>query len=162
MRILNGIYIFTVLLFVIDGFSLVEIKNQFLKSYVYFGIMVETPIILILNFAAIKPIKLKILGVAFPLLILSGIMYLEPLRIVFASSVWKTNTIYYQNTHWDCKKVEDQMKGLGAFGRNRRTVEVTYLTNLFIIVRDTSDRVYDSPEWEHINVFVNEPGIKYP
>ncbi len=68
----------------------------------------------------------------------------------------------YENSRWTCKKVEFQMQDVGALGYNKRTVEVMYLTDLFMIVRQVEQDMYNSPEWVKVNREVNELGLQVP
>ena len=66
------------------------------------------------------------------ILALIGILIIGPMKIIFSSGSWKTQTIIYQNGHLNFKKVEFQMQDVGALGYKKRTVEITYLTKLFL------------------------------
>ncbi|WP_396217271.1 hypothetical protein, partial [Flavobacterium sp.] len=59
-----------------------------------------------------------------PILAFIEILNFGILRTIFCSSSWKTQTIIYQNTSDESKKVEFQMLDKGAFGYRRRTIEV--------------------------------------
>ncbi len=79
-----------------------------------------------------------------------------------SASVWKTQTVIYQNGHLPFKKVEFQMQDVGALGYNRRNVEVTYLTPLFMIVHPIEDDMDQRIEWIKVDKDVNEMGLKFP
>ena len=128
--LLNGTFILTILLFVFDWLTSFEIKNQAIKSFSYFGVMVLTPLTLVWNLWTFKSKKWKLIGSTIPTLTLIGILIIGPLKIVFSSSAWKTQKVIYQNGHLNFKKVEFQMQDIGALGYNKRTVEVIYLTDL--------------------------------
>ena len=83
-----------------------------------------------------------------------------PLKILFSTGVRKTQTILCQNEHLSFKKVEYQMQNVGALGYNRRTVEVIYLTNFFMIVNEVQPDIDDKIEWVKVNKEVNETGLK--
>lgn len=54
------------------------------------------------------------------------------------------------------------MQGVGAFGYNKRTVEVIYLTDFFMIVSSAENGDYNRAEWIKVDENVNELGLKYP
>ena len=160
--LLNGIYILTVLLFVFDGLTSFEIKNQVIKSFTYFGIMVLTPMTLVWNLWTLKTRKRKIISSILPTITLIGIMIIGPMKIMFSSGSWKTQTVLYQNGHLTFKKVEFQMQDVGALGYNKRTVEVLYLTDLFMIVSPVEKDIDERVEWIKVDKELNELGLKFP
>ncbi len=81
---------------------------------------------------------------------------------MISTSAWKTQKIIYQNKHLNFKKVEFQMQDVGTLGYNKRTVEVIYLTDLFMIVSPVEKDIHDSIEWVKVNKDVNELGLKFP
>lgn len=160
--LLNGIFILTILFFVLDGLTSFEIKSQAIKSFTYFGIMILTPLALIWNLWNFKSRKWKVIGSTIPTLTLIGILIIGPLRIVFSASAWKTQKVIYQNGHLNFKKVEFQMQDVGTFGYNKRTVEVIYLTDLFMIVSPVEKDIDDRVEWIKVDKEINELGLKFP
>ena len=52
------------------------------------------------------------------------------------------------------------MQDIGALGYNKRTVEVIYLTDLFMIVKPVIDDINQRVEWIKVNQEINELGIK--
>lgn len=161
-RILNGIFILILLLFVLDMLTSFEIKSQAIKSFAYFGIMALSPLTLLWNLWAFKTRKEKMIGLAIPTLALVGILIIGPLNIVYSSSAWKTQKVLYQNGHFDFKKVEFQMQDVGALGYNKRTVEVTYLTSLFMIINPVEKDIDNLAEWVKVDKEVNELELKFP
>ncbi|MEE9406965.1 MAG: hypothetical protein V3V28_02700 [Polaribacter sp.] len=133
-RFLNRIFILIVGLFVLDGLASFDIKSQIIKSVTYFGIMILTPLVLIWNLWHFKKTKWKIISLTLPILTLIGVLIIGPMKIIFSSRNWKTQKVLYQNKHLAFKKVEFQMQDVGGLGYNKRTVEVIYLTDLFMIV----------------------------
>jgi hypothetical protein len=95
-------------------------------------------------------------------LTLIGILIIGPLRIAFSSTAWKTQTVIYQNGHLNFKKVEFQMQDVGALGYNKRTVEVIYLTDLFMIVIPVEKDIHERIEWIKVDQEINELGLKFP
>ncbi|UNY98612.1 hypothetical protein MQE36_16220 [Zhouia spongiae] len=84
------------------------------------------------------------------------------MKIIFSSGSWKTQKVLYQNGHLDFKKVEFQMQDVGALGYNKRTVEVIYLTNLFMIVSPVEKDIDKRVEWIKIDKEINELGLTLP
>jgi len=83
------------------------------------------------------------------------------MKIIFSTGAWRTETILYQNGHLSFKKVEFQMQDIGAFGYNRRTVEVIYLTPLFMLTSEVSDDIDKRVEWVKVDKDVNELELKF-
>ncbi|MBU1719094.1 MAG: hypothetical protein KKA07_08465 [Bacteroidetes bacterium] len=54
------------------------------------------------------------------------------------------------------------MQDIGAFGYNKRTVEVIYQTDLFMIVSPVETDIDERVEWLKIDKDVNELGLKFP
>ena len=160
--LLNGIFILTLLLFTLDGLTSFEIKSQAIKSFAYFGIMVLTPLTLFWNIWTFKTRKQKIIGSIIPTLTLVGILIVGPSKIAFSSSAWRTQKVIYQNGHFNFKKVEFQLQDVGALGYNKRTVEVIYLTDLFMIVSPVEKDIDKRVEWVKVDKEVNELGLKFP
>lgn len=160
--LLNGIFFLTILLFVFDWLTSFEIKNQAIKSFSYFGVMVLTPLTLVWNLWTFKSKKWKLIGSTIPTLTLIGILIIGPLKIVFSTSAWKTQKVIYQNGHLNFKKVEFQMQDIGALGYNKRTVEVIYLTDLFMLVNPVEKDIDDRVEWIKVDKEVNELRLKFP
>ena len=161
-RLLNGIFILVIGLFVFEGITSFEIKSQAIKSFTYFGILILAPLTLIWNLWIFKNTKWKIICSTLPILTIIGILTIGPMEIIFSSGSWKTQKIIYQNRHLNFKKVEFQMQDVGALGYNKRTVEVTYLTNLFMIVSPVDSHIDKRVEWVKIDKEINELGLKFP
>src|SRR5688572_15063372 len=98
-KILNIIYGLMAVLFVLSIWTRFDIKNQEMKSFIYFGFLPATIVILVWNLFFIKPRLLKIAGVAIPLLMIVLCRNMDPLRIIFSSGAWHTQTILYRNAN---------------------------------------------------------------
>ncbi|HSZ24708.1 MAG TPA: hypothetical protein VK766_03270 [Cytophagaceae bacterium] len=157
---LNILFIATVLLFTLDNSKDFDIKNQAIKSIVYIGLLIETPLILIYNFFIFKTQKEKAIGTIFPALIVIAILIIGPLKIYASINAWKTQTILYKNSHSNSKTIEFQMQKSDALGYNMRTVEVMYLTNLFMIIKEVPIDIDKRVEWIKVNQDMNELKIK--
>jgi hypothetical protein len=161
-KILNIIYGLTVVLFLFDSLTSFDIKSQDLKTFVYIGLLIGTPLTLIWNAVTIKPRNRKIIWTILPTAILIFILIVGPMKLYFSTGAWRTQTILYQNGHLTFKTIEFQMQDVGAFGYNKRTVEVFYLTPLFMITSEVPTDIDKRKEWVKVDKDVNELGIKFP
>lgn len=161
-KILNIVYYLTVLLLLLDSLTSFNIKNQALKSFVYFGVLIGTFLILVWNLLLVKTKTQKIIWATIPTLMLTIVLFIGPMKILFSIGAWRTQTILYQNDHISFKKVEFQMQDVGALGYNDRTVEVLYLTPLFIISSKVPSDIEKKVEWKKIDKDVNELGLIFP
>lgn len=159
-QILNIVYCLTVLLFLFDGLTSFDIKSQVIKSFVYFGVMVGIPLTLIWNSFANKNKTERVIWTVFPTMMLVFIVIVGPMKIMFSTGAWRTQTILYQNGHLSFKTVEFQMQDGGAFGYNKRTVEVFYLTPLFMITSEVPNDIENRVEWVKVDKDVNEFDLK--
>jgi small-conductance mechanosensitive channel len=157
---LNIIFSLIVALFLLDELTSFDIKNQNLKSLIYYGFLIGAPLCLIGNAILIRHIKWKIIAEILPVAGLILILATGPIKIVFASAAWQTQTIMYQHGHLSSKKVEFQIQSVGAHGWNKRTVEVYYLTPLLMITGKVPDDIDKNVEWTRVNQDINEAGLK--
>ncbi len=72
---------------------------------------------------------------------------------------WKTQTIIYENGHFNNKTIEFQMQDKGALGNNRRIVEVTKFTFFLKLIEPVDTTKIDLP-WILVNKHVNELRLK--
>jgi len=151
-----------VALFLLDGLTSFDIKKQFLKSFIYFGFLIATPIILLWNLFTIKTKAKRITGTIYPTIFLVLIFVIGPMKILFSTGAWRTQTILYQNGHLSFKTVEFQMQDIGGLGYNKRTVEVFYLTPFFMITGEVSNDIDKRVEWVKVDKDVNELELKFP
>ena len=161
-KILNIIYILIVLFFLLDSLTSFDIRNQGIKSFIYFAFLIGTPLTFIWNLFAIKNVKKRIVGLAFPTMILFFIFIIGSMRILFSTGAWRTQKILYQNEHVSFKTIEFQMQDMGSLGYNKRTVEVFYLTPFFIIASEVPNGIEKRVEWVKVDKEVNELGLKFP
>jgi len=152
----------TIVLFLLDIFSNFDIKSQGLKTFVFYGTLIGTPLTLCLNYFFIKTKSIRIVGTAIPTIVLTFILVIGPMKILFSKGAWRTQTILYQNGHLSFKTVEFQMQDVGALGFNKRTVEVLYLTPFFIITSEVPNDIETRVEWVKVDKDVNELGLKFP
>ncbi len=159
---LNLIYLLFLVLFTLDSFNVLNIKSQELKYFVYVVLFGGAPFLLIRNCLLKQPLMQKLFGSILPLLVIAFITIVTPVRVVFQAGNWNTQTVLYQNKHFQFKKIEFQMQDLGAFGYNKRTVEVTYITSLFMLVKPVSTEIKNNHEWQKVNIDVNELELTAP
>ena len=152
-----AIFLLCSIFYFLDKNEILEIKNEGFKSFVYCGIIVFSFFAILFSLLSYEKLKFKILYSILPILTFIEILNCVILRTIFCSSSWKTQTIIYQNTLDESKKVEFQMLDKGAFGYRRRTVEVNYITNWFFISK--KEETYSS-DWKKVNLEVNELGLK--
>ena len=155
LRISNFIYVFIAVLFFADAMTQFDIKSQTIKSIVYYGFLFLSPGVLFLNLILLEQ-KTKILRALFPIAMIISIFWIGPLKIGFSSGAWRTQSVLYQNAHFNFKKIELQMQDVGALGYNRRVVEVIYLTDLFMITKKVDTSIPLKIEWQKIEKEANE------
>ena len=155
-QILNIIYSLTVVFFLLDSLTNFDIKIQFIKSFIYFGLLFGTPLTLIWNFIFIKQKAKRAIGTLLPTIILTLIFIVGPMKILFSTGAWQTHTFLYQNGHLSFKTVEFQLQDVGALGYNKRTVEVFYLTPFFMIISEVPNNIDKKVEWVKIDKDMNE------
>lgn len=152
----------TVFLFLLDGLTSFDIKNQILKSFVYFSPLVGTPTILLWNIFIIKTKTKRIIGTVCPTIVLIFFFVAGTMNIFFSSGAWQTQTVLYQNKYFSFKKVEFQLRDIGARGYNNRTVEVLYLTPLFMVTSEVPGDIDKRMEWTKVDKEINESALKVP
>ena len=108
----------------------------------------------------VKARSRKLLGAILPTAVLALIVLGGPFAFLLSKAAWKTQDILYQNGHLSFKTVEFQMQDVGAFGYNKRTVEVLYLTPLFMITYQVPYDIEKRVEWVQVDKYVNELELK--
>lgn len=161
-KLLNIIYGLTIVLFLLDSLTSFDIKSQSIKSFIYFGLLIGTPSTLIWNAWVIKTRKGKVIGTVFPTIVLTLILVVGPMNILFSLGAWRTQTISYQNRDSSFRTIEFQMQDVGAFGYNKRTVEVFYLTPFFMITSKVPKDIDKRVEWVKVDEDVNELELNFP
>jgi hypothetical protein len=159
-KIINKIFCLAAFFFLLDNFTAFDIKSQILKSSIYFGFLIGTPIILILNLFSIKYIIGKIIWIVFLIIFIVLIAAIHPTTILLSSSVWRTQTILYQNKDLSFKTIEFQMQDIGARGYNKRLVEVIHVTPLFMLTSDAPNNIANQPQWMKVDKNMNELELK--
>lgn len=149
-------------LFLLDIFELFQTKIGFLKIVMYYGVLLLPIPLLMLELKANRNLTRSILRKGIPILTITGLLYLNPLRIILNAATWKTQTIRLIDENRTGHKVEFQMKDLGALGYSKRTCEVQYFSKYFylIIARQFDDKNISGHKWKKENQEINEMGLK--
>jgi hypothetical protein len=161
----NIIYILMVVLFVLDIFSILEIKGESLKLFIHFGSILTTPIIVIYNLFIRKSRRWNIwIGIISLSVVISFAIVLSKrsfLGYLFSMASWNTQTVLYEHECFGSKRIEFQMQDIGALGYNKRYVSVTYITNWFMIATEIDPDESIEGEWIKVDKHVNELDIVY-
>ncbi len=158
-NLFNCIYIIIVLLFISDWFLNFEIKNEGLKLFVLYGTLFLTVPILIWNYIVLRP---RFISTAIPIIMLILIFVIGPTKILFSVSVWKTQTILFENGHLKFMTIEHQTKDIGALGYKDRMVQVTNIASLFMIINEVPNNIDAKNEWVEVNRYINQQKLKNP
>lgn len=154
-----------VVLFVLDIFSFLEIKQETLKTFIHFGSLLLTPIIVLFNLLALKSKKWNVwVGLSSLLLIVSFLIVVSQrgfLGYLFSLGGWKTQTVLYEHEQFGFKQIEFQMQDVGALGYNKRNVSVIYLTKWFMITEEIEPSKSFGADWIRVDKNVNELDIVY-
>ncbi|PJJ60015.1 hypothetical protein CLV45_1440 [Hymenobacter chitinivorans DSM 11115] len=75
---------------------------------------------------------------------------------------WHTQSINYVNRESANTVIEFQMKDVGAFGYQKRTVEKLKLLPGISWMKETDPEKVDTLLWQPVNIDVNELGLIYP
>lgn len=128
----------------------------------YFGVLILPIPLLIMEFNANRSLTKPMLRKGIPILTIIGLLYLNPLKLIFNTATWKTQTVELINEKMTNHKVEFQMKDLGAFGYAKRTSEVVYLSSYFYFVwaEKYDNRNFSENKWKRVNQDINEMGLK--
>ena len=154
-------YIFLIL-FLLDVFDLFQTKIGFLKALIYYGVFALPIPLLIMEFKTNRNLSEPILRKGIPILTIIGLIYLNPIKILFHTQTWKTQTIELVNKNSKYNKVEFQMKDIGALGYAKRNAEVYYVTKYFYFVlsENYDERNFIGTDWKRIDKKINEIGLK--
>lgn len=160
--LINSCFLLIVFLFLIDNFSSIEIKAQWLKSFVYFGILLSPIVTLIWNLFVLKGSIQKLVISILPAFVIGLIIIIGPLKISFSSTVYKTQFVYFEKIDSPNRKLEFQMQDMGAFGYNKREVEATHYFGVFMKIKPLNETRNIENEWRKVDIDVNELDLKLP
>jgi hypothetical protein len=152
LKIIRITFYVILLLFLLDIFDLFQTKLIFFKAFVNYGVLFLPILVLILEFKA-KNIAEPILRKAIPILTIVGLIYLNPLKVLFHIQPWRTQSVELINKNSKNHKVEFQKKDMGALGYAKRNAEVYYITKhfYFVLSEDYDDRNFIGTKWKIID-----------
>lgn len=152
LKIIRITFYVILLLFLLDIFDLFQTKLIFFKVFVNYGVLFLPILVLILEFKA-KNIAEPILRKAISILTIVGLIYLNPLKILFHIQPWITQSVVLINKNSKNHKVEFQKKDKGALGYAKRNTEVYYITKsfYFVISESYDDRNFIGTDWNRID-----------
>jgi len=110
----------------------------------------------ILHFLSFKKPKNYIGIVTVAAVLLTGIIT----ELFDRTGEWKTQTVLYENGHFEFKTIEFQMQDKGELDYNRRIVEVTKLTSFLKIIESVDTSKTELP-WIKVNKDINDLELKY-
>jgi hypothetical protein len=150
------------LLFLLDVFDLFQTKIGVVKAIIYFAAVILPIPLLIMEFKSNWVLSEPILRKGIPILTIIGLIYLNPLKLIFHTQTWKTQTVDLINKKNGNHKVEFQMKDIGALGYAKRIAEVYYLSNYFYVVlsENYDNRNFTGTDWKRIDKNSNESVLK--
>lgn len=162
LKIIRITFYLLLFLFLLDIFNVFQTKIDFFKGLIYYGVFILPIPILILEFKINASFVESFLSKGIPIVTIIGLIYLNPLIIIFNTAVWKTQTVILVNENRTNHKVEFQMKDLGALGYAKRTSEVLYFSKYFysVLAKKYDDRNFSSHQWKKVNQHINEIGLK--
>lgn len=162
LKIVKVLYILIIALFLLDHLDSFDIKSQGIKSFIYYSTLLITPLLFIYYLIQVISKQRHVFIALLVGLVMVSIIIIGPMKIIFSSSSWKTQNIVYKHGHLNFKTVEYQMQDIGAFGYNKRTVEVLYLTPWFTIISPVINDIDKRVEWIRVDEDINELGLKMP
>ena len=147
-RLTNRIYVCLTTLFFIISISNFEINHALIKTILYIGFFIFTPLLFVWNIFYYKPKLKKFYRIAYPLLGFIYLFYANPLEIFNATNVWKTETILFENKIDFTIKIEYQtQKLMTSNGKKNRTVAVTYYTKYLLKIKKYNAVLFDEKQW---------------
>lgn len=151
LKIIRVFFYIILLFFIGDVFDLFQSKISSFKSFIYFSVLLLPIPLLIMELRA--KCSEPVLRNTIPILTIIGLLYVNPLKILFHSQPWETQKVILVNENYDNHKVEMQSKDIGALGYVKRNSEVYYITQYFYIVlsEDYDDRNFIGTNWKRID-----------
>ncbi|MDB2463169.1 hypothetical protein N9W61_03615 [Algibacter sp.] len=118
--------------------------------------------LLIMELKKNQSLRASIFRKAIPVLVIIGLLFINPLALIFNTPTWKTQTVVLVNENMSNHKVEFQIKNTGARGYAKRKAEVVYLSNYFYVVlaKKYDDSNFSNHQWKRVNQDINEMGLK--
>ena len=88
--LINILYALVVFLFINDAIMFIEIKSQTLKHIVYYGVLIGSPLLLIINIFFFKTRYKKLKALFLPASVIIFILFISPLKIIYHAPAWNT------------------------------------------------------------------------
>lgn len=136
LTLLNVFYFICCIGFLLDNLPTFDITNQWLKSIIYLGFLISTPLVLIGNLLHQLYFRTKIIRaliLIFSLVVICFILHVGVIKILFLSTIWKTEQKFYRYHHGIEEQYAFQLQDIGALGFNKRVVKVIYESSYFLI-----------------------------
>lgn len=162
LKIIRVTFYSMLVLFLFDICDVFQTKIEFFKALTYYGVLILPIPLLIMEFKTNRSLSKPILRKGIPMLTIIALLYINPIRIIFNTATWKTQTVVLISEKMTDHKVEFQMKDVGALGYAKRTAEVIYFSKYFYIVweKKYDTRNFIAHQWKRVNENVNEMGLK--
>ena len=155
---INVIFIIIVFLFIIDNTNGFDLINPSLKNLIYQSYILGGPIMIFFNWLFIRTKKQLLIWTTLPVLVITSVFILRPHNILMQSGAWVTQTeLYYNQQHPD-NKIVFQMQDTGAFGYDKRTVEIKPFLGTIVKVSTVDTSGVLDKKWVKSDKFVN--GLK--
>ena len=153
LKIIRIVFYLVLFFFILDIFNLFQTKLSIFKTLIYYSVFLFSIPLLVMEFKAKQGIAEPILRKAIPVVTIIGLVYLNPLKILFHTQSWKTQEVNLINKNNKNHKVEIQSKDLGALGYSKRNAETYYITDYFFFVlsEEYDDRNFIGTDWKRID-----------
>lgn len=161
-RFLINVFWFSFGLLLLDHITPLEIKDQALRSFAYWGSLISSLILCCFLLKDMKGDFKNLYLLSLISIVLVGFVGMGLSRMTMLASSWKTQEVIYQNSYCPANKVEFQMKDMGALGYKRRRVEVMYWSRFFITCTLVDEDIEQKDYWIKVEQVVNELGLKFP
>lgn len=153
LKITRILFYCILVLFLLDIYDIIQTKIDFFKVIIYYGILILPISLLVIEIYLNRSFRKHIIIKTILICTIIGLLYINPLNIIYNISTWKTQTVEYVDKNWMNHKVEIQMKDMGAFGYANRKVEIVYLSNYFyfICTKKFDDHNFTKYKWKMLN-----------
>ncbi|MFC2109647.1 hypothetical protein ACFLSU_03650 [Bacteroidota bacterium] len=147
----NRIYFSFMVVFLFFINTSYEINIAFVKYWLYLGVLIFTPILLICDIYIYRPKLKKIYRILSPLIAFVYVFLVGPVYIFETSTLWETEKVLFVNKENPDYKVEKQkQKLLGTNIYKTRTVEILHLTSFISKVEKYHKEHLDFNNWNKI------------
>lgn len=152
---LNIVYLLLFSLFLIDISESFDLHGNSIKKVVYFGTVIGSIVLLVINLLNIRENKLFILGLICPIIFFFTFSSIGILKFMFSSSTWNVQHQEYilkDDPNW---VIEFQMQDIGIKGYKRRTVAVKHITSWLMYVKPCPE-IIDTNQWKVDGKYIEE------